>query len=231
MQETPAQKQPQSNTNKSANGDANNACATADPTLDWFLSHCHIHKYPAKSTLIHAGEKAETLYYLIKGSVSVSIKDEEGKEMILSYLNQGDFVGEIGLFEQESERTAWVRAKTQCEVAEISYKKFRQLIQVNPEVLMYLSTQLAHRLQHTSRQVMNLAFLDVTGRIAQTLLNLAKMPEAMTHPDGMQIKITRQEIGQIVGCSRETVGRILKMLEDQNLISAHGKTIVVYGTR
>nr|AYV99740.1 CTP-2F1-CRP [synthetic construct] len=57
-----------------------------------------------------------------------------------------------------------------------------------------------------------LAFLDVTGRIAQTLLNLAKQPDAMTHPDGMQIKITRQEIGQIVGCSRETVGRILKML-------------------
>lgn len=53
----------------------------------------------------------------------------------------------------------------------------------------------------------------------------------MTHPDGMQIKITRQEIGQIVGCSRETVGRILKMLEDQNLIHAHGKTIVVFGTR
>ncbi|HCC6849973.1 TPA: helix-turn-helix domain-containing protein, partial [Escherichia coli] len=69
------------------------------------------------------------------------------------------------------------------------------------------------------------------GRIAQTLLNLAKQPDAMTHPDGMQIKITRQEIGQIVGCSRETVGRILKMLEDQNLSSAHGKTIVVYGTR
>eukprot|EP01083_Nonionella_stella_P057093 150017_1 len=61
--------------------------------------------------------------------------------------------------------------------------------------------------------VRNLAFLDVTGRIAQTLLNLAKQPDAMTHPDGMQIKITRQEIGQIVGCSRETVGRILKMLE------------------
>lgn len=81
------------------------------------------------------------------------------------------------------------------------------------------------------RESGQLAFLDVTGRIAQTLLNLAKQPDAMTHPDGMQIKITRQEIGQIVGCSRETVGRILKMLEDQNLISAHGKTIVVYGTR
>ena len=120
------------------------------------------------------------------------IKDEEGKEMILSYLNQGDFIGELGLFEEGQERSAWVRAKTACEVAEISYKKFRQLIQVNPDILMRLSAQMARR---------------------------------------MQIKITRQEIGQIVGCSRETVGRILKMLEDQNLISAHGKTIVVYGTR
>ncbi|WP_432454714.1 MULTISPECIES: cAMP-activated global transcriptional regulator CRP [unclassified Agarivorans] len=205
----------------------------ADPVMEWFLSHCHIHKYPSKSTLIHAGEKAETLYYIVKGSVAVLIKDEEGKEMILSYLNQGDFMGELGLFEDTENpiRTAWIRAKSPCEVAEISYKKFRQLIQVNPEILMRLSGQMATRLQITSQKVGDLAFLDVTGRIAQTLLNLAKQPDAMTHPDGMQIKITRQEIGQIVGCSRETVGRILKMLEEQELITAHGKTIVVYGTR
>ncbi|MEL4472440.1 cAMP-activated global transcriptional regulator CRP [Shewanella algae] len=202
-----------------------------DPTLEWFLSHCHIHKYPAKSTLIHAGEDSDTLYYIVKGSVAVLIKDEEGKEMILSYLNQGDFIGELGLFEEQAERTAWVRAKQACEIAEISYKKFKQLIQVNPEILMKLAAQMAHRLQSTSQKVGNLAFLDVAGRIAQTLLHLAKQPDAMTHPDGMQIKITRQEIGQIVGCSRETVGPILKMLEEQNLIQAHGKTIVVYGTR
>ncbi|MBV7316282.1 MAG: cAMP-activated global transcriptional regulator CRP [Shewanella sp.] len=202
-----------------------------DPTLEWFLSHCHIHKYPAKSTLIHAGEDSDTLYYIVKGSVAVLIKDEEGKEMILSYLNQGDFIGELGLFEEQAERTAWVRAKQACEIAEISYKKFKQLIQVNPEILMKLASQMAYRLQSTSQKVGNLAFLDVAGRIAQTLLHLAKQPDAMTHPDGMQIKITRQEIGQIVGCSRETVGRILKMLEEQSLIQAHGKTIVVYGTR
>ncbi len=202
-----------------------------DPTLEWFLSHCHIHKYPSKSTLIYAGEKAETLYYIVKGTVAVLIKDEEGKEMILSYLSQGEFIGELGLFEDGQERTAWVRAKTPCEVAEISFKKFRQLIQVNPDILMRLSAQMASRLQITSQKVGDLAFLDVTGRIAQTLLNLAMQSDAMTHPEGMQIKITRQEIGQIVGCSRETVGRIIRMLEEQKLISAHGKTIVVYGTR
>ena len=82
-------------------------------------------------------------------------------------------------------------------------------LHINPEILMYLSAQMA-------------------GRIAQTLMNLARQPDAMTHPEGMQIKITRQEIGQMVGCSRETVGRILKMLEDDEMISAHGKTIVVF---
>lgn len=205
----------------------------SDPTLDWFLSHCHSHKYPPKSVLIHVGESANTLYFIVKGSVAVVIKDDEGKEMILSYLNQNDFIGELALFDKSEHpiRSASVKAKTDCEVAEISYKKFLQLIAINPDILMLLSAQMANRLQITSQKVGSLAFLDVTGRIANTLLDLAKQPDAMTHPDGMQIKITRQEIGQIVGCSRETVGRILKMLEEQGLITAHGKTIVVYGTR
>lgn len=202
-----------------------------EQTLEWFLSHCHIHRYPAKSIVINADEISDTLYYLIKGQVSVFVKDIEGKEMILSYLNQGQFIGEIGLFEDNIPRSASVKAKGACEIAEIPYKKFKQLVQINPDILMYLASQMAYRLRTTSKQVSDLAFLDVQGRISSTLINLAKMPDAMTHPEGMQIKITRQEIGQIVGCSRETVGRILKMLEDQNLISAHGKTIVVYGTR
>lgn len=201
------------------------------PILEWFLSHCRVHKYPAKSTLIYRGEEAEKLYYILSGSALVLIKDEEGKEMILSYLNKGDFFGELGLFQENTVRTAWVKTREACEIAEISYVKFKQIVQVNPDILMQLTAQLANRLQNTSEKVSNLAFLDVSGRIAQTLLHLAKQPEAMTHPDGMQIKITRQEIGQIVGCSRETVGRILKVLEEQHLIVVKGKTIVVLGVR
>ena len=81
------------------------------------------------------------------------------------------------------------------------------------------------------KKVADLSFLDVTGRIASTLLELSKEPDAMTHPQGMQIKITRQELGRIVNCSREMAGRVLKDLEEQGLIEVHGKTIVVYGTR
>lgn len=92
--------------------------------------------------------------------------------MILSYINQGDFIGELGLFEEGQERSAWFQAKVACEVAEISYKKFRQLIQVNPDILMRLSAQMANRLQVTSEKVCNLAFFDVTGSIAQTLMQI-----------------------------------------------------------
>ncbi|SQC14424.1 cyclic AMP receptor protein [Klebsiella pneumoniae] len=100
----------------------------------------------------------------------------------------------LGLFEEGQERSAWVRAKTACEVAEISYKKFRQLIQVNPDILMRLSSQMARRLQVTSEKVGNLAFLDVTGRIAQTLLNLAKQPDAMTHRTVCKLKLPARKL-------------------------------------
>jgi len=200
--------------------------------IDDFLAHCHRRRYPAKSTLIYAGDKSDSLYYIVKGSVTVIIEDDEGREMIVAYLNDGDFFGEMGVFENEEDsRSAWVRAKTECEVAEISYSKFHEISVAHPEFLYALGTQMARRLRNTTRKVGDLAFLDVTGRVARTLLELSKEPDAMTHPDGMQIKITRQEIGRIVGCSREMVGRVLKTLEDQGLVSVSGKTMVVYGTR
>ena len=199
--------------------------------VEEFLSHCHRRRYPAKSTIIYAGDQGDTLYYIIKGSVTVVIEDDsDGKEMILAYLNPGEFVGEMGLFDQEH-RSAWIRTKTECEVGEISYSKFIELSHKHPEFLFAISKQIAQRLRDTTRKVSDLAFLDVTGRVARTLLDLCKEPDAMTHPDGMQIKITRQEIGRIVGCSREMVGRVLKDLEERELVSVAGKTMVVFGTR
>lgn len=200
--------------------------------LDDFLVHCHRRRYPSKSTLIYAGDKSDSLYYIVKGSVTVIIEDDDGREMIVAYLNDGDFFGEMGIFEGEEElRSAWVRAKSDCEIAEISYSKFHEVSHAHPEFLYAICSQMSRRLRDTTRKVSDLAFLDVTGRVARTLLELCKQPDAMTHPDGMQIKITRQEIGRIAGCSREMVGRVLKTLEDQGLVSVTGKTMVVYGTR
>lgn len=199
--------------------------------LDQFLAQCHRRRYAKNSTIIRQNDPCGTLYYLCKGSVTVAIEESEGKEMVVCYLNSGDFFGEIGLFTIEPLRSAMVRARIECEVAEISYSKFQQLVDEYPAVLHTLATQMANRLRATTRKASNLTFLDVTGRVARTLLDLCKQPDAMSHPDGMQIKITRQEIGRMVGCSREMVGRVLKELEVQGLVTAHGKTMVIYGTR
>ena len=199
--------------------------------LDRFLENCHRRTYPAKSTIINAGDLSEELYYLKSGSVSVVIEDDDGHEIILAYLNAGDFFGEIGMFDENRERSAWVRTRTKCEVASIRYDRLRALASDFPEVLFAMLSQMALRLRNTSRKVGDLAFTDVSGRVARTLLDLCQQPDAMTHPDGMQIKITRQELGRIAGCSREMVGRVLKNLEEQHLITASGKTIVVFGVR
>ena len=203
-----------------------------NPNVQLFLSHAHRHKHPARSTLIYAGDRSDSIFYLVKGSVTVIIEDDDGREMIMAYLNPGDFFGEMGLFDEESQaRTAWVKAKTECEVAEISYDKFLTLVKDHPKLLHAVFDQMAHRLRNTTQKASDLAFLDVTGRVARTLLDLSQEPDAMTHPDGMQIKITRQEIGRIVGCSREMVGRVLKDLEEQGLVEVSGKTMVVIGAR
>ena len=198
--------------------------------MDQFLSSAHKRLHPRGSTIIFAGEASDSIFYIINGSVSVIIEDDNGREIIVSYLNEGDFFGEIAML-GEGTRTAWVKAKTKCEVAELGYQKFIEISQRDTSILHQLISQMADRLEKTTQKVGDLAFLDVTGRVARALLDLCNEPDAMTHPDGMQIKITRQEIGRIVGCSREMVGRVLKTLEEQGLVTVKGKTMVVLETR
>ena len=204
--------------------------------LERFLLECHRRKYPNKSPIIRPGDVASTLYYVVEGSLAVMSEDEEGRELILAYVNAGDFIGEMGIFMEAEKREVLVRARTPVELAEISYDRLFQLFDgplkdEATRILFMIGTQLTKRLLHTSRKVSRLAFMDVTSRIASTLVDLCQEPDAMSHPQGSQIRISRQEISRIVGCSREMVGRVLKQLEEDGRISASGKTIVVFGTR
>ena len=201
------------------------------PVINKFLGLCRVRTVPPKTVVIHAGDLPDILYYIVDGSVEVMIEDEDGNEMVLSYLNKGQFFGEMGLFYEQPTRSAWVRTRTECELAEMTYPRFRQIANESPGLLFELATQLASRLERTNRKLGDLAFVDVTGRIAHAIMDLCNEPDAMTHPDGMQIKVSRQELSRLVGCSREMAGRVLKVLEEQGLLTAKGKTIVVFGAR
>lgn len=205
--------------------------------LEHFLRFCHIKKYPAKTTIIRPGDTGDRLYFILEGSVSICVEEAEGgHELILAYLNKNEFIGEVGIFKTAEIRKVSVKTRCECHLAEISYDRLRQVLRKElaehgVEILFMIGEQLSSRLLNTNRNLCNLAFMDVEGRIARTLLELCKSPEAITHPDGMQLHISRQEIGRMVSCSREMAGRVLKELENKKLITAHGKTIVVFGTR
>ncbi len=178
--------------------------------MERFLGACHRRRYASKTAIIRPGDSANILYYVI------------------------EFIGEMGLFVETPRREVMVRTRTPCELAEIGYERMFNLFEGPlreecPKILFAIGSQLTNRLLHTSRKVSRLAFMDVTGRVAKTLLDLIEEPDAMTHPEGKQIRISRQEISRIVGCSREMVGRVLKQLEAQGMISVAGKTIVVLG--
>jgi len=206
----------------------------AIPNVEEFLRFCEVRDYPTRSTILREGDSGDKLYLILDGSVSVLVEDEAEPDhkMVVSYLNLGDFFGEMGLFgEADETRSAEVTTREASKIAEISYERFMKIKGQFPDILFAVAGQMATRLRKTTFKLKNLAFVDVSGRIAHTLMDLCKQPDAMTHPDGMQIKVTRQELGKIAGCSREMAGRVLKALEIDGLVQVSGKTIVVLNAR
>ena len=200
-------------------------------SLEDFFRNCHRRVYPANSTVIAAGDESNSLFYIFSGSVTVLIEDKHGHEIILAYLNPGDFFGEIGLFDEKHHRSAWVRARVDCEIAELGYDKLRDLCASSPEIMLAMLCKMSLRVRDTSRKVSDLAFRDVAGRIAGALLDLCKQPDAVRTGLGVEVQITRQELGRIVGCSREMVSRVLGSFEDRRLVSVDGKSVLIHGQR
>lgn len=207
-----------------------------EQAIKQFLSFCTRRQLRKKSVIVRTGDPADTLYYLVKGSASVVIEDEDNNEIVVTYLNPGDFIGETGLFYRSKARDAIVRARTTCELAEIKYDRLNELFEnelkaEHGKILHAIGLQLSERLLKTTRRVGRLAFMDVAGRVARTLLDLCREPDAMSHPDGTQIHMSRQELARIVGCSREVAGRVLKQMDEEGMISVSGMDIVILHSR
>lgn len=205
-------------------------------TVERFLAYSHRRRYPTRTDVFRPGDPAGTLYYVISGSVSIIAEEKDDRELVLGYFGPGEFVGEMGLFIESDAREVILRTRATCELAEVSYERLHQLFQgpLAPDaarILYAIGSQISKRLLHTSRKASRLAFLDVSDRIVRTLHDLAEEPESMSHPQGTQLRVSRQELARLVGCSREMAGRVLKKLQVDGVLHARGKTVVLYGTR
>ena len=180
-----------------------------------------------KHTVMREGEPPDNLYLVLEGSVSIVLEDDEGHEMVLAYLGKGQFFGEMGLFPELNTRSALVRTRQETVVSEMGYDRFRALTKDHPDLIWVLAGQLAERLRATSRNAIDLAFMDVAGRVARTILNLAAGDDTEKQEHGRVVRISRQELARIVGCSREMAGRVLKQLEDDGVVQVNGRNILV----
>lgn len=202
-----------------------------EPAIQAFIKRARRRRIPARHTVLHSGDSPESLYLILEGSVSILAEDEDGREMVLAYRHAGEFFGEMCLFPHLDTRSALVRTRQETWVAELAFEGFRTFADEHRDIMFVLAGQLAVCLRDTSRRLADLNFLDVAGRMAHALLDLADQPDAVVTPRGKEISTSRQELARIVGCSREMAGRVLKSLEEDGLIESDGRRLLIIQPR
>lgn len=201
----------------------------AVPNIDRYLAYCRVQEFSPKTTIFLDGDESNSLFFIISGSVTVMKRNVSGKEVVISYLSAGDFFGELGIYSDKGRfRSNDVITKTATVLGEMRYERFIELARIYPSILKELDSQMAERLETMTKRVLDLALHDAPERVLNCLHDLSKLPDAVELENGTQIKISRMEISKIVGCTRESVGRILQDIESKGLILSKGHTFLIY---
>lgn len=179
-------------------------------------------RYPKGSMILAQGDPGEALYLLAAGQVKVVLIHEDGREVILSVLGVGAFFGEMALLDQEP-RSAHVVAMTDSLLLQLRREDFQARLRSGPEVAIALLRELSRRLRRADETIASLMLLDVNGRIANLLLELAgeEGGERITR------RLTHATIGQMVGASRETVSRTMRSLVNRNILRVSRREILL----
>ena len=186
-----------------------------------------------ETVVLEGDDSVQALYLIASGSVQVYMTGVDGRETILSFLERGDFFGEMSLIDGEP-RSASVRTVTDAQMLIIHRESFLKLIRQSPEIAMGLLSELSKRLRKANRQIGSLSTMSVSGRVAGTLLNLMEERGVRIHTDnGSMVTVihnrpTQQQLADMSGTTRETVGRICSLLVKTNAIAMTGKDIVIF---
>ncbi len=204
--------------------------------MDQFVRLCHVQRYPKGATVVWPGDLFDSLIFVVSGTLTVSSQREDGQELLLNYVNAGDFINEGGLFSPREPCEVVVKTRCPSELARIPYGELVQALEGElreqaVEIMFTLVNSMSRQLREARRKASRLAFLHLYGRIKTALLDRCHEAEAVPHPEGTLIRITRVELSKIVGCTRESAGRILKVLEDEGMIELRGRAILVIDQR
>jgi len=185
-------------------------------------------RYDEGEVVVSEAERGDALYVLVRGKVKVVLYGATGREVILSIFKEpGDFFGEMSLLDDEP-RSATVTAMEPSELVVLSRANFRAHLARHPKVAVQVMTELSRRLRHADAVIGDLALLDVLGRLAVRLRELA-LADGEPHAEGrlLRQRPSQSEIAATIGTSRETVSRALSELARRGDVELDGKRLLI----
>jgi len=182
---------------------------------------------PRGTTLFNEGEPGDSLYIVLSGKVKLGRKSSDGRENLVAVMGPADQFGELSLFDP-GPRTATAVVVTDARVARLPKAALTEWITERPQIALQLLRVVARRLRRTNTMLADLIFVDVPGRVAKQLLQLAQRFGSV---DGGQLRVThdltQEELAQLVGASRETVNKALADFAQRGWLRLEGKSVVI----
>ena len=177
--------------------------------------------------IVEHGRKSNALYILLTGRARVLTADARGREVILAVLQSGDYVGEMSLIDNEP-HSATVRAEVQTDMLILGRSEFARCLPESTSLSYAILRGMVARLRAADRQIESLALLDVYGRVARALLDMAEDEGELRV---IRNKVSRQDLAKVVGASREMVSRVMKDLEQRGMIETRENGSVIIKPR
>jgi CRP/FNR family transcriptional regulator, cyclic AMP receptor protein len=196
--------------------------AIADPFVRALAALGRLRSYPKNTVFITEGDSSDSVFVVLAGRVKVFLSDTEGHEMILDTQGPGEYVGEMAL--DGKPRSASVMTLEPTSFSVVARDPIREAIRQDPDFALEMISKIIDRARLATNSVKDLALLDVYGRVARLLLNMA-----VEHDGKLAIpeKLTQQEIAERVGASRDMVSRIFRDLTAGGYIKVENRMITI----
>jgi CRP/FNR family transcriptional regulator, cyclic AMP receptor protein len=178
--------------------------------------------------IFHRDDPGQVLYMIKEGKVKICIISPDGQEVSLTVFGKGEVFGEFAILDGLP-RSADAVALERVECYTLQRGDFQNVILKNPKIAILVLEAMSKRLRNTNNMVEDLIFLDVYGRVAKKLLELADAHGIKTE-DGViiDVRLTQQELASMVGASRESVNKVLGYFTDKNFISTDKHRITIH---
>lgn len=184
--------------------------------------------YGKKNIVFHEGDYGDTLYIIKAGRIKIAKVTIDGREKTLTVLQTGDFFGEMAIFDDMPRSATAEAIDAEVKLLALSKADFERAINETPSIALRIMRDLTRRIRQVNQQVEDLAFKDVHGRVASTLYLLMKTEGVRQNgKSSVLLRMTHQDLANMVGSSRETVTRALNRLQDEGVISISHQQIAI----